>query len=81
MRALTELERLGYTFTLDNNTIRYRLAGTHPDPEIVQPLLAELKAHKPEAISFLQARALPEHIAILDWLALPIELAQLYVFD
>ena len=81
MRALTELERLGYTFTLDNNAVRYRLTGPHPDPEMVRPLLDVLKAHKPEAIAFLKTRELPEHLPIMDWLALPIELARLYVFD
>jgi len=81
MRALTELERLGYTFTLDNNAVRYRLTGPQPDPESVRPLLGELKTHKPEAILFLRLRQLPQRLSIPEWAELPEELRRQYVLE
>ncbi len=56
MRALLELERLGYRFVLDGDTIRYAHAGARPDPGLASSLLADLREHRDQAVSFLRAR-------------------------
>ena len=81
MRAIVELERLGYTLTLDNNNIRYQVIGAQPDPATVRPLLAELKEHKPEAVTFLQWRQLPERILIADVETIPAKYRSQYVLE
>ena len=56
MEAVKELQAEGYSFSVEGNNIRYRLrAGIEPEKEKVSLLLAELKAHKAEAIHFLEA--------------------------
>ncbi len=56
MNALLELERLGYRFTLDGDAIRYTHAGIRPDPGMAGSLMANLREHRDEAVSFLRAR-------------------------
>lgn len=56
MNVIAELERMGYTCTLDGDMIRYAHNGERPDPATVRPLLATLKANRAEAVQFLQAR-------------------------
>lgn len=57
MKPLKELERYGYCFQLEGDRIRFKHRGTDkPDPEIVKPLLAELKQRKQEVVKYLQAR-------------------------
>jgi hypothetical protein len=57
MNAITELEKLGYTFTLEGEKIRYQHNGVLVEnEERVKSLLAELKANKSEAIRFLLGR-------------------------
>jgi hypothetical protein len=55
MNLILELEHVGYQFTTDGDQIRYSLApGNEVDPSIVKPLLAELKAHKQDALEYLR---------------------------
>jgi hypothetical protein len=55
MEVLSRLESLGYETCLKGNKIH--LSWTNqgfPDPEIVLPLLEELKARKKEALEYLR---------------------------
>lgn len=55
MRAIRELEKIGFRFYLSGGGIKYTFQGsTKPDPDTVKPLLAEIKAKKEEAIHYLQ---------------------------
>ena len=57
MNPILDLERAGYQFTLDGDSIRYTLLpGREVDPATVKPLLEQLKKHKPDAIAFLRQR-------------------------
>jgi hypothetical protein len=57
MRAIDELQKLGYTLTIDRNEIVVKHIGQgHPDPATVKPLLDDLRAHKQEAIAYLRQR-------------------------
>lgn len=56
MRALLELEQMGYTFTLEDGKVRYAHHGERPDREKVRPLLAYLQSHRDEAVTFLVER-------------------------
>lgn len=58
MNALTELERAGYEFSLENDgTIRYILRGAEqPDDATVRPLLAAVRQHRQEVAAILSAR-------------------------
>jgi hypothetical protein len=48
------LASIGYRFTLTGRTIKAKYGGPgKPDPDQVQPLLALVKKHKEEAISYL----------------------------
>ena len=55
MNPIPALEVVGYQFTLDDDLIYFTLApGREVDPAAVRPLFDELKAHKQEAIDYLQ---------------------------
>ncbi len=57
MKVLKELEMQGYFFWLENDLIQYEYRGNEqPDPDIIKPLLAELKERKEEAVKYLQAK-------------------------
>jgi hypothetical protein len=56
VKAILELEHLGFTFTLEGESIHYTHDGHRPDPEFVRPLLDYLKRHRDEAVCFLQER-------------------------
>lgn len=64
MNTITQLESLGYTFTLEGgygnreDKIRYHRNGVVTDEELARSLLAELKQNKSEAIRFLVGRSL-----------------------
>ena len=60
MRAITDLEELGYTFALDGENIVYTHDGDNPDPAQVRPFLEYAKRHKAEAVRFLQEQATSE---------------------
>jgi hypothetical protein len=62
VNAVTQMERLGYVFTLDGDSIRFRLTGAQPDGGQVDALLAELLVHKSDALAFLRQRQLPQRI-------------------
>jgi len=66
MNAIIELEQLGYTFTVEGESIRYRLAGAITDPVLARALLAKLQAQKAEALEWLQIRQLPKRIPLND---------------
>ncbi|GEM_PF-3423199 len=59
MEAILRLRDLGYQVELNGGRIRYRLPeGTRdPDPATLIEALADLKAHREEAVAFLQAEA------------------------
>mgnify|MGYP001342085655 CR=1 FL=1 len=56
MKGLEALEELGYFFSAQDSKLAYQHVGPAPDPEVVRPLLAELKVVKEEAIDYLQKR-------------------------
>ena len=56
MKALETLEELGYFLSVQESGLAYEHIGPAPDPEMVRPLLAELKAVKEEAIDYLKKR-------------------------
>ncbi len=57
MRAVQELEKVGYVFWLDNGQIRFEYRGENkPVPSMVNPLLATLRERKQEAIAYLQGQ-------------------------
>jgi hypothetical protein len=57
MKIVSELESAGYQFTLNGDQIRFNLApGREVDPEIVKPLLEELRVHKQEVLDYLRQR-------------------------
>ena len=56
IEAIRKLSDLGYHFELAGDRLRYLYEGPgEPDPGTVRPLLAAVKAHKPEAIYFLKS--------------------------
>jgi hypothetical protein len=56
IEAIRALAQMGYRFTLNGETIKAKYHGPgNPDPDTVRPLLAAVKAHKPEAIYFLKS--------------------------
>ncbi|MGD0620907.1 MAG: hypothetical protein ABSA82_00325 [Thermacetogeniaceae bacterium] len=57
MNAVLELERAGYSLTIDGDQIRYALApGREVDAATVKPMLEELRAHKQDALVYLRQR-------------------------
>ena len=68
MKAIKELEKLGYVFSINNEgneaKISFQYTGEdEPDPEKVDPFFAELKANRQEALSFVRASAAGEQVA------------------
>jgi hypothetical protein len=59
VNALTELERAGYEFSLeDNGTVRYTFRGAEqPDASFIRPRLAVIRQHRQELAAILSARA------------------------
>ncbi len=63
MKAITELEGMGYTFKLDGGTLRYSYEGEgRPDLEHARSLLEYVKRHKDEAMAFLRRRLEPRPV-------------------
>lgn len=57
MKAITELQEAGFSFTVDGEKVSYRWTKQEPpDPEKVFPLLAELKKNKDKARAYLLSR-------------------------
>jgi hypothetical protein len=57
MQAIQQLRQLGYTITTNGDKINATYTGDdHPDPATVRLLLEELRAHKQDAITYLQQR-------------------------
>ena len=66
MRAIRDLETMGYTFTLDGGAIRFTHEGERPDLARVRPLLEYIKRHKAEAMYFIGERFEVEATALLS---------------
>ena len=63
IEAARRLAHLGYRFTVNGDTIKARYeAPGDPDPIQVRPLLALVKEHKPEVLSYLNRPSLLERI-------------------
>jgi hypothetical protein len=63
IEAVKKLSSLGYRFELAGDRLRYRYEGQgEPDRGMVLPLLATVKAHKPDVLAYLSKPAPPEHI-------------------
>jgi hypothetical protein len=59
LRAIEELERIGYRFALDGDTLRFSLNnGPRPDPERVHPLLEHLRRNREKAVAFVKVRSI-----------------------
>ena len=56
MRAILDLEQVGFVFTLEGDTIRYAHNGKRPAREFVLPRLEQIQQHREEAMSFLRQR-------------------------
>jgi hypothetical protein len=52
--AILELETLGYSFTLEAESINFTHQGTKPDPAIVRPLLHTIKENRDDALEWLR---------------------------
>jgi hypothetical protein len=53
--AIQKLSAMGYCFALKGDQVRYEWNGSgDPDPAQVRPLLAQVKANKPEVVDFLR---------------------------
>ena len=57
MRAIRELEQMGYTFTVDGDKLRATCAGDLADADKARSLLDYVKRHKAEALAFIRERA------------------------
>jgi hypothetical protein len=63
IEAVRKLSNLGYRFELAGDRLRYQYHGPGtPDPDTVRPLLATVKAHKPEVLALLGKPPPPERI-------------------
>lgn len=63
IEATRQLAHMGYRFTLAGETIKAKYEGPgEPDPDTVRPLLAVVKAHKPDVLAYLSKPALPERL-------------------
>jgi hypothetical protein len=60
MNAVEALRALGYSVTADGDTVRLAFTGAgQPEPAVVRPLLAELRAAKAQALAYLRDEAIP----------------------
>jgi hypothetical protein len=60
MNTVTALRALGYSVTADGDTLRLASTGaSQPEPAVVRPLLAELRAAKAQALVYLRDEAIP----------------------
>lgn len=63
IEAVRTLASLGYKFTVNGATIKAKYHGPgEPDPGTVRPLLAAVKANKPDVLAYLSKPAMPERI-------------------
>lgn len=61
MQAILQLEKLGYVFTIEGGSLGYKLRRLLPsDVSGINSLLAEVRLHKDEAISFLKERTVKQ---------------------
>lgn len=56
MRAIRELEAMGYTFATDGDQVRATHDGDLADTDKVRTLLGYVKRHKAEALVYLRKR-------------------------
>ncbi len=67
MNTIARLEALGYRFSLEGANIRFRYQGEcPPDPQVVNPLLEELRKYKSEALRVLREQEV-EHLFEMAW--------------
>ena len=57
MKAILEMERMGFEFMLDGGRVRYTHEGERPDPAGVRAFLEYLRRHCVEVVRFLRERA------------------------
>ena len=57
MKAILEMERMGFQFVLDGGMVRYTHEGERPDPTDVRSFLEYLRRHRDEVVQFLRERA------------------------
>lgn len=66
MQAIDELQKLGYTLTIDRDEIVVKHTGQgHPDPGTVKPLLDELRQRKREALVYLLFKPINDELCRL----------------
>ena len=53
MNAIKELEKMGYSFTVDGGQIHYKASGQPIEAVKVAPLLVEIRDNKPAALAYL----------------------------
>ena len=56
MTEILILESLGFTFSINGDSLHYLYKGEHLEPMVVRLLLASLREKKEEAIQFLKKR-------------------------
>lgn len=62
MQAIQQMESMGYTFTINNESIKYQFTGNNkPDISRITVLMAELKKDKQSAIRYLQGAGQNEY--------------------
>ena len=57
MKSITDLESMGYTFSLEGDRLRYHYAASVSPPPEAAALLDELRQRKTEAVAYLKRRA------------------------
>ena len=56
MRAIRELEQMGYTFTVGSDKLRATCDGDLADADKVRSLLGYVKRHRDEALTYMRKR-------------------------
>ena len=65
MKAITDLEAMGYKFTVDGDKLRAVCDGDLADADKVRSLLGYVKRHRDEALVFLRERAASHYPLVL----------------
>ena len=77
MKAILEMERMGFQFVLDGGMVRYTHEGERPDSGEVKVFLEYLRRHRDEVVQFLRERA---DAPSPDWVGQPLKIEDLPAF-
>lgn len=68
MECVNKLIQIGYAISVDKKNLKLRyIGGTNPPaPEVIEPLIQELKEHKAEIIDFLECKTKKDNAKIIE---------------